>query len=85
VNVRRRSVYNATGQKPHHGRLRPARPGDNSVGVATIDSFNNVFVSAIRWCFNVENYVECAETIHRAGHTMGNSHASWESTPAFRR
>lgn len=84
VNVTtRRSIYNATGQESRTMVVcTPSKAwyDSNVGGVATLDSFNNLFVSAICWCFNVDNYIECAETIsHEAGHTMGNSHASWES------
>lgn len=49
-------------------------------GVANIDGFNNAILSSVGWCFNVNNYLTCAETIsHEAGHLMGNTHSSWES------
>jgi hypothetical protein len=49
-------------------------------GVAWHDSFNNSTLTQICWCFNVSNYLVCAETIsHEFGHMMGNNHASWES------
>jgi len=83
VNVTtRRSIYNAAGSESRCMVVcTPTRAWyELKGGVATLDSFNNIFVSAICWCFNVQNYVRCAETIsHEAAHTMGNSHASWES------
>lgn len=49
-------------------------------GVAWLDSFNNSTLTQICWCFNVSDYLECAETIsHEFGHMMGNSHSAWES------
>lgn len=45
-------------------------------GMAFIDSFANNSISAICWCWNVQNYFRCAETIsHEVGHTMGLSDA----------
>lgn len=58
--------------------------GTGSGGVATLDSFNNLVTSATCWNFNVGNYLASAETIsHEAAHTMGNSHASWESASGY--
>lgn len=84
VNVTtRRSVYNAAGSESRAMVVcTPTKDwyGEGAGGYSTIDSFNNVFVSAICWCWNIRDYVACAETIsHEAAHTMGNSHASWES------